>query len=152
MTHCGYIHAVAIPVPLSQNNTPTQATVYQNEAGTSDYPYSFEIYSGLDIQNQPAIYKKIRVSDFSKDYTLTVPVVTDNLIYHVFITSENDWPIYNLFLADDAVARIEGKTVKKRKPLNVYSINDDNYVDDTSASRIQSIISLLALLLLAIFI
>lgn len=115
MTHCGYIHAIAIPVNLSQNNTPTLATVYQSEAPiTEPYPYSFEIYSGLDIQNQPAIYKKIRVNDFSKDYTLTVPVNIDNLIYHVYIATENDWPTYNLFLDDDAVARIEAKTIKKR--------------------------------------
>ncbi len=103
---------------LSQNNTPTLATVYKKDAPLATYPYSFEIYSQLDTENQPAIYQKIRVSDPSKDYSLTITVPTDNLIYHVYITTENDWPIYNLFLPDDDVARIEAKTIKKRS--NIY--------------------------------
>jgi len=114
LDHCGYIHAIAIPIALSQNMTATQLTVYKKQVPSDSYPSSFEIFSGLDIQNQPAIYSKVRVNDISRDYSFVIEGLSDNLIYNIYITTENDWPLYNLLLSNEEVARVEAKTVKKR--------------------------------------
>ena len=99
---------------MSQNSTATELTVYLDEAPLDSYPSSFQISSGLDTQNQPAIYSKLRVNNLANDYAFMIEGLTDNLIYNVYITSENDWPIYNKLLEDKDVARVNAKTIKKR--------------------------------------
>lgn len=149
---CGYIHAVAIPIANSQNNSATDLVVYEVDALASDvYPSSFQIYSGYDDSNQPAIYSKLRVSNFANDYSFTISGLTNHLIYNVYITTENDWPAYTMLLDNTAVARAQFKTVKRRKPLNVFSINKREYVNDSS-SPLTSQVSWIGLLITLFFV
>lgn len=120
---CGYLHAVAIPIVDSQNDTATDATVYQSEAPVTDvYPSSFQIYSGYDDSNQPALYSKLRVSNFANDYSFTIQGLKDHLIYNVYITTENDWPAYTMLLNNTAVARVESKTIKRRSKFLAFHL------------------------------
>lgn len=114
VTKCGYVHAIAIPVPGSRNDTPTELTFYQSELPSQQFATSYQIYSGLDLNNQPVNYSKTRINDYSKDYVINISNLEDKLIYDVYITTEDDWPAYNNLLHNAAVARIDMKTLKKR--------------------------------------
>ena len=74
--------------------------------------------------NQPASNRTVRVNDLTQDYVVNMTNLTDKVIYHVFLATENDWPKYNLLMKDPQVARIEAKTIKKRSNswLKQYSL------------------------------
>jgi hypothetical protein len=113
-TRCGYAYAVAVPVSGSTNSTPSDQTYFEYEIPTATFASSYQIFSGLDPNNQPVPNASIRISDYSASYTMTVSGLQNKLVYEVYVTFENDWPKYQSLTANSEVARIEMKTLKKR--------------------------------------
>ena len=110
---------MAIPVPLSRNNTASNETV-QAADSTDVYVMSYQIFRQRNFTNLPALNTSIRVNDHDQTYELNITGLADKLIYHIFITTENDWPAYNRLLGNDAVMRIEAKTLKIRSNIACY--------------------------------
>lgn len=124
MTACGWINAVAVPVALSRNNTASNATIFEYETPLdTTFQSSYQTYANLTVDNQLALNTTMRVFDVSTTYTLNITGLADKLIYHIFITAQNDWPEYNLLMADKDVARIEAKTIKIRSNSVILSTN-----------------------------
>ena len=71
----------------------------------------------MNSTNWPAITTTVRVNDATQSYAINLTNLTNKLIYHIFITTMNDWPGFNELLADTSVERIEAKTLKIRSKL-----------------------------------
>lgn len=122
-TRCGQAYAIAVPVVGSRNQTESGLTIYASEQPTIQYASCYQIQQQLNLTNQPIYSTTARINDFSQTYTMNISGLNDKLIYEIYICAENDWPTYNLLMQDTNVARLEIKTLKRRKPLNIFSSN-----------------------------
>jgi hypothetical protein len=82
------------------------------------------------------LIQKVHITKKGQKATINVTGLNDKLVYDVYLTAENDYPVYKQLMNNTKVARVTCKTLKRRsntrspplsplsiEPLNVYSIN-----------------------------
>jgi hypothetical protein len=121
-TRCGQAYAIAVPVIGSRNQTESGLTIYASEQPTIQYASCYQIQQGLNLTNQPIYSTSVRINDFSQTYTMNITGLSDKLIYEIYICAQNDWPTYNLLMADANVARLEIKTLKRRSKIRKINL------------------------------
>ncbi len=129
-TKCGHLYIAATPVYGSRNNTETRLTnfSYENTNLSLDYVSSYQIKNSLNQSNLPTYFSHLYVNTPSKiiEFNMT-KFPYDNLIYKVYITTENCFQYYPILSDNLSVAVIEMKTMKKRSKNSTAFKNFINF-------------------------